>query len=364
MKSSQSPVIIRCGAAGKSNAAAKRHGRKLAAVLLAVLLPRPNPAWAGSLVPKGRPAPDLKLTTLEGRVVTLADLRGRIVLLLFGELYNKNTVAACRDISAVLASPPVSDPEIDAFMAVTQEAPTADLADEARRAGVTVPILHDSGRRTFAAYEVMVLPSLVVIDPQGVVAMPCAGYPMDFPALVSDAILLAGGSLSAGEFERRRTPTTAPGGSETHARAVRLASLGEELAKRGSEELAIGKFQEALALDPDCLPARIGLGHCLLARGDLAQAEAQFQHVLGASPDSVEGGVGLIRVQIIRGGSELRSAEERLHALLLKHPNDPKVVYLAGVVAEKSGDSGAALGRYKKAAELLLYGPEPKRELK
>lgn len=335
---------------------------KLASGLLAAVLLRPTLASAGSLVPKGRPAPNLLLTTLEGEAVNLAELRGRIVLLLFGELYNKNSVAACRDLSHVLASPPISEPQIAAYMVVTQDVPAAELTEEAKRLEVTIPILHDLARRTFASYEVMVLPSLVVIDPQGVVAMPCAGYPMDFEGLVSDAILLASGGLSANEFERRRTPTTVPGGSEAQTRALRLASLAEELAKRGSDELAIGKFREALALDPDCLAARAGLGHCLLGRGELAEAEAQFQHVLGASPDSVDGGVGLIRVQIIRGGSELRSAEDRLHALLLKHPNDPKVVYLAGVVAEKSGDSGAALGRYKKAAELLLYGPQPKRE--
>jgi tetratricopeptide (TPR) repeat protein len=261
----------------------------------------------------------------------------------------------------VVQSPPVQDRELAAFMVVTQDSPAAALSEEAGRAGIPLPILKDPGRMTFAAYEVMVLPSLVVVDPQGIVAMPCAGYPMDFRDLLSDAILLATGGLSADEFERRRGAAPASAGSETSARALRLAMLGDELARRGRDELATVKFQEALAIDPNCLAARIGLGESGLARGDLAQAEAHFQQVLLNHPDSVEGAVGLIRVQLIRGGTEVGAAEERLRALLLKHPNDPKVVYLAGVAAEKAGDAAAALGRYRKAAELLLYGQELKR---
>ena len=328
--------------------------------LSAMLWASPQQALSGSLVSKGQAAPQMSLTGVDGRSVDLAELRGRIVLLLFGELYNQNSTAAALDLASVVQSPPVQDRELAAFMVVTQDAPAAALAEEAGRAGISLPILQDRGRKTFAAYEVMVLPSLMVIDPQGIVAMPCAGYPMDFRDLVSDAILLASGGLSADEFEQRRGAAPAGGGSETQARALRLAMLGEELARRGRDELAAAKFQEALALDPDCLAARTGLGQVWLARGDLAQAEAQFQQVLVAHPDSVEGAVGLTRVQLIRGGTELRSAEDRLRALLLKHPNDPKVVYLAGVAAEKSGDSGAALGRYRKAAELLLYGQEVK----
>jgi len=321
-------------------------------------------AKADSLIPPGKPAPDLALSALTGETVRLADLKGRPVLLLFGELYNPNSIAACRDIAAVLARPGLANIGASAFLIVTQRAPAADLLAEAKRKGVTLPILHDEGRRTFAAYRVMVLPSLVVVDGQGLTVLPCAGYPLDFQDLIVDALLYAGGKLSPADYSRRRTAPSPAATATVNVRAARLAALGEHLARRGSVELAIDRLKEAIALDPNCVPARIVLATCLLNRGELATAEEHFLHVLGTNADSVEANLGLIHIQVVRGGSELESAADRLRALLHQHPNDPKVVYLAGLVAEKSGDADGALRHYKRAAELLLYGHVRKRELK
>jgi len=317
-----------------------------------------------SLIPKDKPAPDFTLRTLDGQTVRLSGLKGRVVLLLFGELYNRNSINACKDVAAVLARPAMTDIKTSAYLLITQKTPAADLLAEAKKKGVALPILHDDGRRTFATYRVMVLPSLMVIDPEGATVLPCAGYPLDFQDMVADAILFATGRLSGKEFDRRRTTTTMPAAPESHVRAVRLAALGQQLAKRGSEELAISNFRHAIALDPDCISARVGLGTCLLNRRNLAEAEKQFLHVLGINSESVEASVGLIHIQVIRGGGELTSAKDRLGELLRKRPNDPKVVYLAGIVAEKTGDAGSALGYYKRAAELLLYGRQQRWELK
>ena len=52
----------------------------------------------------------------------------------------------------------------------------------------------------------------------------------------------------------------------------------------------------------------------------------------------------------------MQLASTRVKGLLANRPNDPQVVYVAGVVAEKAGDMEGALGHYKRAAELALYG--------
>jgi hypothetical protein len=70
----------------------------------------------------------------------------------------------------------------------------------------------------------------------------------------------------------------------------------------------------------------------------------------------------LISIQTARGGDELKAAKERVAELLQKLPNDARVLYHAAVVAEKSGDMDTALGQYKRATEILLYGPQRKRE--
>ncbi len=311
---------------------------------------------ADSLVPRGRPVPDLALPALSGETVELADLKGRIVVLLFGELYNSNSLAAGRDIAAVLAEPGMADINASAYLVITQKGAAADLAADADKKGVTLPILHDPDRRSFASYHVMVLPSLVVIDAAGASVLSCAGYPLDFRDLVSDALSHAAGKLSEEAFNRRRATATQPAVPESQVRAKRLAALAKQLARRGSEQLAIDRFAEAIALYADCIPARIGLGKCLLNQRDLAKAEVQFQHVLRVEPESVEASLGLSQIQALRGGDELLSAEKRLRGLLSKRPDDPRVLYGAAVVAEKSGDMDTALTYYKRAAAILLHG--------
>lgn len=311
-----------------------------------------------SLVPAGEPAPDLTLVTLEGQPVRLADYRGRPVLLLFGELYNANSVDAAGDISAVLDSPPMSEIEVSAFLIITQDAPSAQLAAEAATKGITLPILHDPQRRVFAAYHVIVLPSLVVIDPAGRVALPCAGYPLDFQDLVTDALFFTAGQLTEEQFSRRRAAAMPPAESSASGRAKWLSALGEQLASRGSTELALGKFREALRLDPDCVPALIGLGTLMLNTRNLPESEEHFRLALELAPESVDATLGLVQIEAIRGGAELRTARERLIDLLRRRPGDPRVRYLAGLVAERTGDTDAALGYYRRAAELLLYGRE------
>ncbi|MFQ5653866.1 MAG: redoxin domain-containing protein [Planctomycetota bacterium] len=331
-----------------------RPGGILLWVLVGALSFGVSAAYADSLVPPGKAPPELVLPDLDGITRGLDQLKGRVVLLLFGELYNPNTVEACKDVSDVLDDPTLEGIDRSAFLIVTQHASASDLRADAKQKGIELPILHDAGRAAFAAYRVIVLPSLVVVDGEGITVLPCAGYPLDFKDMLLDAVAYAGGKLSLQEFQVRRETKKLPEMSAESARAARLAALGEQLARRGSEELA--KFRQAVEIDPGCIPARIGLGTSLLRRRELTEAEKQFLFVLEAEPTSVEGALGLVHVEVTRGGEELKSADSRLRKLMDRRPNDPRVVYLAGLVAERKGDPDAAIGHYRRAAELLLYG--------
>ncbi len=333
-------------------------GRRVCWPLLVMVGLCAGGARADSLVSRGTPAPDLTLTTLGGETVHLAELRGRAVVLLFGELFNANSVAASKDVATLLARPGMAQFGAAVYLIVTQPASAMDLRSDAEQKGVTLPILHDPQRRAYAAYRVVVLPSLVVIGGDGIVALPCAGYPLDFQDIVADTLMYLAGQLSEPEFNRRRAATTQPALPAAHVRAVRLAALGRQLARRGSEELAISTYRDALALHADCVPARIGLGNSLLIQRDLEEAETQFRRALDRAPESLEAALGLIHIQIRRGGEELQAAAEQVREWLRKRPNDARVLYIAARVAEKLGDVDAALGHYKRAAELLLEGQQ------
>ncbi len=337
------------------NMSRRKSGCAFLPVCLLLTLPASS-ASGDSLLQPGNPAPSFELTSLTDQTVRLSELKGRVVLLLFGELYNANSVAASQDVATVLSRLAPTGAPAAAFLIVAQRATASALRAEAERRGVMLPILTDPERRAFAACNVTVLPSLLVIDGQGRIVLPCAGYPLDFQDLVSDTLALAAGQLSEAEYRGRRAGADLPAGSDPAVRAQRLAMLAEQLVRRGSEELALSSYHQAVTIAPDCLPARLGLGQGLLRRGELAEAEAHFRHVLAHTPDSADAALGLAQIQTRRGGDELKTAEETLRDLGRKRPHDARVAYLLGVLAEKAGDSNGALGNYKRAAELALSG--------
>ena len=76
------------------------------------------------------------------------------------------------------------------------------------------------------------------------------------------------------------------------------------------------------------------------------------------APGSVDAALGMVSIQVGRGGDELNAAQEQITKLLQRLPNDGRILYHAALVAEKSGDMDSALGHYKRAATILLYGQQ------
>ena len=317
----------------------------------------PPRAFADSLVPIGSPAPAFSLPALDGRIVDAGALKGRTVLLLFGELYNQNSVSAAEELGALLSTPALSNAGMAAYMLVTQKAPADELREQADRLGIKFTILHDPERRVFAAYQIVVLPSVVVTDDQGLTLLSCAGYPLGLTDMVSDALLSAG--APPGQTPK---PASQPAADPAQTRAQRLAMLGEQLARRGSDELATHTFEEALSIDSRCVAADVGLGGILVRRRELGEAERHFRRAMEISPESVDAALGLVHIQVRRGGDELKAAEQHVRELLGKRPGDARVLYAAAVVAEKTGDINAALGLYRRAAEESLFGQGATRE--
>ena len=71
---------------------------------------------------------------------------------------------------------------------------------------------------------------------------------------------------------------------------------------------------------------------------------------------SVRALTGLVRVHIARGGEhDLALADKALGELPANRRRDPMILYLTGLVAEKSGETDKALEHYRQAAEQLLH---------
>ena len=130
-------------------------------------------ASALALAPGAR-APELGLRDLSGNRVTIASLRGRVVVVDFAAKWCEpcaQALPAYEQLHQRYREQGVS------FVGVAVDNQENDAREMVRRARVTFPVLWDAGGRTIAArYQPPRMPSTYVIDRAGIVRHVHAGY--------------------------------------------------------------------------------------------------------------------------------------------------------------------------------------------
>ena len=125
---------------------------------------RARPAPRGILARgRRRPAPALRVTTLDGRTVTLDGLRGRPVVVSFFESWCPTCRAEQPDLSRVAG-------ELSGrvgFIGVSNHDTVAAGRTYQRRFKVPYPLANDPSGRTWARWGVPYQPVVVLVDKQG-----------------------------------------------------------------------------------------------------------------------------------------------------------------------------------------------------
>ena len=119
------------------------------------------------VVKPGEPAPNFQLRDMEGRIVSLSDLRGKVVLLNFWATW----CGPCRvEMPAMERLYRTYDRKDFEILAVSTDAQgvavTRPFQQENR---LTFPILHDADFRVGLSYGARTLPMTFMVDPQGIV---------------------------------------------------------------------------------------------------------------------------------------------------------------------------------------------------
>ena len=119
------------------------------------------------LTSPGTAAPDFTLRDLEGKEVKLMDLRGKTVLLDFWATW----CAPCRAVMPVveLLHREFNDKGLVVF-GVDDEDPQV-IVKFLQQSGYTLPTLHDPDKQVYNKYEVGGIPTMILIDKQGKIAL-------------------------------------------------------------------------------------------------------------------------------------------------------------------------------------------------
>lgn len=225
-----------------------------------------------------------------GRDVTLADLRGKIVILDFWTFCCINCLHVLDELRAleeqhrdVLVIVGVHSPKF------VHEADPVALAAAVERYEVHHPVLDDPDLTTWSAYTARAWPTLVVIDPEGYVVAQMAGegHQHNVEVLVRD---LVAEHEAKGTLHRGSGPYVPPeptsGTLRFPAKAVTLPGGNLLVADAGHHGLA------ELAPDGETLVRRIGSGERGLVDGGPDEARFSEPNGLCLVPDELRAGVG------------------------------------------------------------------------
>ncbi len=317
----------------------------------------PLSVQAVSELQTGRPAPafDLPVIGSPPQHVAFSRLKGKPAILMFGELYNENTIHAVGDMDQLRRKLEISKTDFHLYLILAQKAEPAELVQIQHEKKLNAILLHDLHREAYAAYHVVVLPSTVILDAQGNVVLAISGYPLTFSDIMEEAILYAYGKTTRKAFQTALgSDSVIPAVSENTVRASRMVSLGRQLFRRNYTDLAVERYYQALELDPNYLPAHIGIARCQIRMNHLDAATAQLEQVKQVDPYHTEADVVMAYIEILRGGSDLGAAQRRLELALLRSPNNPEALYLRGMAYEMQDQTDKALTQYKQAAQILL----------
>ena len=290
------------------------------------------------------------LKDLAGKEYALKDARGKIVVLIFGELYQENTLKALQDMKNIVSVKQSYRDAIEILLIVSEKKNTQDYLKVKEGLEIPFPILLDDQRMVYAQYEIIALPSTFVIDRNGIIVAAFPSYTIAYYDHMDAQLGNLLGEVSKDELERVLSfQGAAPAIDQT---GERYLSLADHLRKRGWYDSAMNAYQDALKHDPASTAAYLGMGMIYLDLKKPDKAGEAFQSVLKNNPDNLAALKGMGQVYLSRG--EIDKAESLLKKVIASNYVDDDIFYVVGELYEKKGNHEEAMRYYKKNCEQLL----------
>lgn len=305
-------------------------------------------------VKHGDIAPSIVLKDGNGREYGLDEFRGKALVILFGQSNHEKTLQACIALRDVFNESELRCLPIQWLLVISKSSRPEDLHLNLNEYRIPPLVLHDTERKAFGDYGVVVLPSLVVIDPEGKVVHVETGLLPRFSDMAYHAIRVAIGCMTYDEFMEARLAQPEQAPTADTLRSQRLIHLAEQLATHEMNVMAITKYREALELNPDSLTALLGLGEVLLHDKKYELAEAEFLQARTLQPDSVEAALGHATAMAYGDADDLAASLVIAGELRKQNPDSARVHFVLGLIEERRGKIIAAANHYRTAAEILL----------
>lgn len=303
---------------------------------------------ASALLQTGSQAPEFSLKDLNGKEVTLAQYsQKKAVVLFFWATWSANSTKALKRFDGFYKKYAAKGIEVIAINSDNQTIGDEDISRIRKLvsdAGVTFPVLLDSGLRTFREYDVIALPSTIVIT-EGKITYGLPGWPLAGTEELFDYLLLL-----AGEQPKKKVEE----GYKPRHDAIADANLAKGFVKKEKYAMAYPLFRKAIEKDPKYLLPYVELAKLYVIEGKNQEAEDTLRNALKADPENV--------IVISELGFLLVKTGKTAEALnILSKPAQeeayPPAVYYYAYALSADGRLSEALASYEKAVQMNPFSP-------
>ncbi|MCC6678513.1 MAG: tetratricopeptide repeat protein [Phycisphaerales bacterium] len=325
----------------------------LAACLLCAAAAAP-PARADELrnVRKGEPVPALKLPGIAGDMLDSETWKGSVAVIVCLSAEQRSSELAAMESRDVVRQFQADNVRLVHVTAdVVQKAYFQRFREER---SLDVPLALDADRGFYAKLGLIVLPTTIVMSPEGKLAHVISLRGPDYAHILEVYIQHTLGKLTDAQLEEQlKARASASGSPKSQASTHRAAA--RYLREKGQLDAARDELVKARDLDPTSPDILLDLADLSLATSQLDEADKLVSTVLEAQPENRRAkqikGIALYR----RG--RLADAEPVLLEALNLNPEPQRIHYYLGRIYEQQGQTAKALEHYREALRRFVNEP-------
>lgn len=334
---------------------------------------------ANALLHEGEDAPDFSLRDIDGNPGQFSRFADRkTVIILFWSTWSANSPNALKrfdDFYRKYGERSIQVIGINADNQTISQEDQENIKKVVKELNISFPMLLDAGLKTFHEYDVIALPSTVVIT-KGKVSYGLPGLPLVGTEDMFDYLLSLAGEPTRKSVEPKYVP---------RYDAIANANLARQFLKKGQFEMAYPFFQKAIEKDPKYIFPYVELSRLYVQQGKNTDSENVLRKALSVEPENVvvmselgyvlakTGKTGeaipvldkavkldsytpahYYRAYALAKNGRLKEALESFNKAISLNPYDSTIYLLRAEIYERNKMVKEAAADYKRALELIL----------
>jgi peroxiredoxin/predicted negative regulator of RcsB-dependent stress response len=231
-------------------------------------------------------APEFRTRAIDGKEISRNNLKGKILLLAFwkrDQEYSEKTLA---DLDRIYQG--YRDRGVIVLAVNVDKAPESDIRRIGTAQKLSYPLSSDPELDLYGRFGIMVIPTTVVIGPEGNLTSYCSIHSRDFYSQIRGEVRILLGEITRAQLEEELNPRKIQEVSAARKKANLHLTMGRMLMNSKMTDKAREQFEKAIQADPSLPEPHILLARLYLEEKEINKALAELDQALKLNPSSEE----------------------------------------------------------------------------